>query len=308
MGGTSTIPTTSEETQIPPWLEQQYRQVSGDASRLYRRGVGYNPYPGATHVPMNQTQTRAADQILRLASDPAVADAAVGAGRTAMNRGGMTDDLNEVLGYMRPTARGSMLNKDPYIDRIVSDMARDVEEPLALRYGGMGRFGSPEYHEDVAQEVGSLSTQLRNQAYQAERDRMLQTAGQMADIYGQGLQRSLGWGALAPSIENLRYAGQDRAMAIGDLYQSQLQDQLNANIAQYERAQQAPWERLNAYSSQAFGVPWRSMAGTQDYRSYNPYTSAVMGALGGAVKGSELGPWGTAAGALGGGAGGFFGA
>jgi hypothetical protein len=372
---------TRQNRKPVPYADRHYRRGLKDANRLYKKGVGFNAYPGATYAPLNAQQTRAAGQIENIAGDKRLSNAMTNTALGMIRGDGLSRDVRNNMGplkdiasgklqittggdlqnlansfkgpsyaetYLKDTAEGKFLNANPYIDQVAANVARDISEANALRYQGAGRFGSNDMHEDIAESTGDAVNDLRFSNYTMERNNMMQAPGlmdsgklqyggmrgnalgQLSEVQGanisnragaatgllnqyqQGLDRQLAWGALTPTVDNMRYAGADRLMGVGDMYQANSQGQINANVAQYNTQQQAPWNRLNAYGGFVAGSPANQFGTTSgtttSYVPNNPYMNAFGGAMGGATMGAMTGlPYGAPIGGLLGGAAGYFG-
>jgi hypothetical protein len=159
------------------------------------------------------------------------------------------------------------------------------------------------------QGLQDLAGQIYAPAYENERNRMLQAAqaGQAGQYQGAGmlqsgqennLQRLLS-GANLQSQNNqfntnaqLQAAqmapgasswGANQLMGLGAINQGQNQNELNAMQNYWNQYQQAPWNRLGAYSGQLGGG-----TGGQTSQTTNPGGGGILGGLGGAATGGAL--------------------
>jgi hypothetical protein len=118
----------------------------------------------------------------------------------------------------------------------------------------------------------------------------------MYNTIGQNQYRA---GTLVPGYTDMQYGDIQRLMGVGGMLEDQTQRYMGANQDRWNFGQAAPWNNLNNYSNTIYGLP--GGYGTQSQTQ--PGGSRMSGAMGGAMAGSSLGPWG----ALGGGILGAFG-
>jgi hypothetical protein len=142
------------------------------------------------------------------------------------------------------------------------------------------------YRADVL-NYGSLAGQLAGQQNQQQ----LTAAGMYPSIYGMGQDQ------YAPDFQ---YANWQRGLS---------EDALAADQARFDYLRDAPWSALNQYAG--IVQPGAGLGGSMTQTGpKRPGGSQAAGALGGAMSGaymgSSFGPWGTAIGAILGGAGGYF--
>ncbi len=124
----------------------------------------------------------------------------------------------------------------------------------------------------------------------------------LQDIFHRGNQQALGWGTIAPQINEMRYSDAGKMIDVGAAYRGELQNENQSMIDAWDQAQSAPWDRLSRYGG-AIGGPG-SLGGTQT--TTTPKGSAASGLFGGALAGGGMmansgSPWAMGLGALGGG-------
>ena len=151
---------------------------------------------------------------------------------------------------------------NPFLSPLIADVASSAYTNVAQQFSGAGRTpGSPMSQQQVVSQVGRQALPLAFQAYNAERNRQLQTARAVPSLSAVG--------------QELRGLEQERVMA--------------------------PFENLQRFQSVigpvASGLPSRQA--TQTYEA-NPIGMAAGGALGGAAIGDMFGRAGLGA-AIGGG-------
>ena len=151
---------------------------------------------------------------------------------------------------------------NPFLSPLIADVASSAYTNVAQQFSGAGRTpGSPMSQQQVVSQVGRQALPLAFQAYNAERNRQLQTARAVPSLSAVG--------------QELRGLEQERVMA--------------------------PFENLQRFQSVigpvASGLPSRQA--TQTYEA-NPIGMAAGGALTGAALGDMFGRAGMGA-AIGGG-------
>ena len=151
---------------------------------------------------------------------------------------------------------------NPFLSPLIADVASSAYTNVAQQFSGAGRTpGSPMSQQQVVSQVGRQALPLAFQAYNAERNRQLQTARAVPSLSAVG--------------QELRGLEQERVMA--------------------------PFENLQRFQSVigpvASGLPSRQA--TQTYEA-NPIGMAAGGALAGAALGDMFGRPGVGA-AIGGG-------
>lgn len=110
----------------------------------------------------------------------------------------------------------------------------------------------------------------------------------MSNLYGNIAQNQFRAGSLMPSYQNMQYGNIDQMLRAGGMIEDQAQRYMDANQAQWNFGQQAPWENLNNYANLIYGLP--GGYGTQT--STQPGGSRLSGIAGGALTGLATGnPW-----------------
>ena len=127
--------------------------------------------------------------------------------------------------------------------------------------------------------------------------------GAYGDLYGAQTRQGLGAAALMPQYQGMQYRDLDALLGVGGAQQQQGQAQIDANVARYMFNQNSPYQNLNAYANNIYGLP--GGYGTTTQSETYPRGSALSGILGGASLGSSLaeafpalGPWGLVGGAV----------
>lgn len=238
------------------------------------------------------------------------------------------------------TAQGDFLGSNPYLDDMYQNAASRVQENfmdtvmpgINATFGGAGRTGSNIHQEmalDAADELGEslsgLASDIYAPAYETERDRQLQAAGQLgqfgltgtnlaADFFNQAMNRQLGAGqalgqlalgggdlasglydqistdqfrgaSMVPTLRDMQYGDIQQLMNVGGMTEDQTQRLMDDAFTRFNFQQQAPWDALSNYSNVVYGLP----GGYGTTRNTAGSGSRLAGGAGGAMAGAGLG-------------------
>ncbi|EIM26651.1 hypothetical protein [Microvirga lotononidis] len=321
-GGGNKQPATSTQS---PWdpTQQPLKSIMGTAGNLYNQYKNKStlaPINGYTTDALNQTRALAAQGIPNLDAVYGAQSSLLGNGgmTSGMNQaagilggiassGGMSPDLQEAAGYLKNFASGQY-NEDPRLLSMVNAERDNAMNAMATRMGG-GRYGSAAMGTGFANASAQATDRLMLESNENNRNRQLQSAGILGDmyqgaanrglsaagamgsLYSQGADNMMGAMSMTGALNNLRYDSASRLASVGDYYQQR--DQAN-----YDKK----FDRLAQLSS--FINPIAGMGKTTTATKATP--SAAQGILGGAMAGNTLlGPWGALGGGILGGLGAF---
>jgi len=282
-GNQTTVQRTEPYAPAEPYLQD----ILGEASNIYRSGVGRSFFPGSTVVPFaNQTQEalnlQQAAALEQAQNSPLQAQAAQTFGQFAMSP---------------QSSYAGLTPQADYLSGIRSNITSDVLGDVQSQFGGMGRTGtSPMAQQAVARGVtqgyAPIAAQLASQERGREQSgmesgfgRQLQAAGQLPGIQqGMDMRRQQAIGQLG---------------SVGSAYENLAQRQLQDQIQRFQFGQQSPMNTLQQYagliSPIASGFPTSNQTGP------GTQSGGLSGAFGGAVAGSALPGYGALiGGALGG--------
>ena len=282
-GNQTTVQRTEPYKPAEPYLQD----ILGEASNIYRSGVGRSFFPGSTVVPFaNQTQEalnlQQAAALEQAQNSPLQAQAAQTFGQFAMSP---------------QSSYAGLTPQADYLSGIRSNITSDVLGDVQSQFGGMGRTGtSPMAQQAVARGVtqgyAPIAAQLASQERGREQSgmesgfgRQLQAAGQLPGIQqGMDMRRQQAIGQLG---------------GVGSAYENLAQRQLQDQIQRFQFGQQSPMNTLQQYagliSPIASGFPTSNQTGP------GTQSGGLSGAFGGAVAGSALPGYGALiGGALGG--------
>jgi hypothetical protein len=168
-------------------------------------------------------------------------------------RGAAGSPLNAASGaYLQDVLGGKYLNQQsPGWDAV----QRKTLDAVNSNYAGRGRYGSGYHDAAVGDSIGALAYQ----DYANQMARMDMAAG------------------LAPTIAGQDFVDLNAMLGAGDRYQSQLQDEIDADMQRYQYEQEAPYANLQRYQDFIMG-------------NYGGNTQTI------APRASSTSPWQTAAG------------
>jgi len=316
----------------------KYTGINGyDAENLNRMGLdagatqtavrsnGFVPFTGYEQ----EAQNRAVD-LARSGVDPNLKAAQ----RQLTNNQGISQlkRANPAQSYLNQTARGDYLTPDsnPYLrasieaaqDPVVSRFNEQVLPGISGQFGASGRFGSGAHQaavnrasDDLTRNMANASTQAYANAYGQERGHQ---QGSQAALGQLNLQKNQ---ALAEAVQRNAAISPSLANATRQQHMANLGLLEGVGGAQADKAYQLgnmaqdPYNfrstedrtRLRDYATLIQGTPViPTSTTTNSGGGRNRTAGALGGAATGAYMGSSLGPYGTAAGAVIGGVGGYF--
>lgn len=286
-------PVTQQTTQTrDPWIGAQgaLGQVQGAASNLYNTNTGYAPYSGQTQATLSPQSQTSLDQMYAMTQQgqPSV-DASLGLANQQIGNYGLSPEMQSLYGQIST-------QQNPFLQDILNTSNRRIGDRVNAAMSGAGRYGSGQHTDVMTRALAESADPILAQDY-AQRQQ------QREQILTGGLQRAGQFAQLAPTLEQARYAPQERGFGLGQFLDSRAQAQLNDQIKLYNAQQSWPWEQLARYSGIASGAG--GLGGTQVTTSPLQQPTSLQSALGGAAAGAGIGsifgPAGTAVGGLGGG-------
>lgn len=239
------------------------------ASGLFNGNVGYNPYPNRTVAKRSANTLGAMGQIQGLAGQPiqGLQDANNFAQGMIQNNG-MTGDLNRTAGYLTSFADGSY-QEDPRLQQAMAARETRAANNAASLASGSGRYGSGAMGTTMGNAMADSSNELMLQSNENARNRQLQAAGQLGNLYEGGLGRAAGAAAMLPGLNEMRYDGADRMAGLGAQEDAFQQSLLNSKVDKYNQTQARPWEQLQRFwsypssAAQLGGTQWSIGSGQQ---------------------------------------------
>lgn len=250
---------TSSKSSSTPWKEQQPYLEYGfeQADDMYRNGgLKFTPYKSnwVAHTPQNTRQ---------------------GWQMTA-NRAGNAPIYNPASDQFQQTQNGRFLNKAPqyrgdarggdYYDpgrQNLKPFFNQARKEIDSQFASDGRYGSGLHKTALGEEFGQIAAGFAND----ERDRQFGLLGdernRQTQFNNAERNRQVQSLSYAPALDDMRYAGADRLMNIGQ--QQQLQDQSKID------AKREKWDMRQSMGSDAL----------------SRYMELIMGDYGGNTRGSN---------------------
>lgn len=139
--------------------------------------------------------------------------------------------------YLTGTAQGQYLGGSPYLDDIVAKSSQNVADQTNQMFAAGGRYGSGAHQGSVADAVSSNANNLRNQNYQAERDRQVQAAGTLesAQQGRMGVQNTAAGGVA--NAQNQNISNQMQGTQLGANIANQIAGVQNQNVGNWLQGQ-----------------------------------------------------------------------
>lgn len=295
----------TSSTNSEPWKAAQPSLQLGlnDAQSAYKSGIGSQPFMGSTVVPYAKQTQQGLGQMQAMADTVNKQGTFQNAyNQVAWNaaKGGLNDLQRGAVNRLTPMADGSMLNANPYIDKVIDNSSRDIAGASNLMASAAGRYGSGGHQNVTEKNIGDMSSNLRYQNYGDERTRQMDAIGSLFNA-GQQQQSNINAapGAMANAYGAMMTPSQTM-MDVGSSYEDLFGRQLNDQLRIFNEQQNQPWNQIGRLNAIASGAG--QMGGNSQATAQGP--SRASSALGGALGGySMFGPLG----ALGGGALGLFG-
>lgn len=305
-----------------PWEGQQpyLRDLFRQAQNIYRSGYGQQYYPGqqvAQFSPYTQAglqgmgmfgtqqspQQQAMGQYMMGGMMDPYGQAGLGmdyVGGPVTPGGGFGESTQPGGGSPTPYFSGN-----PHLDAMVNTaigragegIREEVMPGLHATFGGAGRTGGgihQQMSENVARDfgrtAGEMASDMYGRAYETGMDRDLERRRLGANI---GYQAA----SMAPQYQQMQQNQLDQLLRAGALTEDQAQRMIDAERAEFDFYQQAPWQALGQYGNIVQGMPGGYGTTTAPGREQG---SRLSGAIGGAMAGSSFGVPGMILGGLGG--------
>ncbi|HEV8502937.1 MAG TPA: hypothetical protein VGR63_15285 [Casimicrobiaceae bacterium] len=281
--------TVTNKTDVPSWLQDAAISNLGFAQDVAAKP--YEQYTGQQVASITPDQQAAYDWVRKN----------LGAGSNAIGQA-----AQQITGSNLTTTAQSLLNpylgavEDPALAALAKQGARSQND-LASKAAGAGAFGGTRFGvesgvlgSETAAKAGELSANIRSQGWDKAVSTALTQAGEQA--------------SLATQQQTAGLAGASALSTAG--YQQQQNEQANLSAALEDWQNQQNWgqQQLAIREGAVTATPYGgTTTSSQPINKGNPAVSALGGALAGAAAGSAIPGWGTAAGALIGGVGGYLG-
>ena len=282
-GGTTTSTSTSS-----PWAGQQPFLTSGfqRAEDLFQSDQpGYFPY--STVAPFAQETEQALQGQAQRATEGSPLLPAAQAQQLQGIQGGYLPQeggVNPAYDLFGSTARGEMLNANPYRGEMFDALSGRVSQAVSSQFGRAGRQGSGGHAEATARALGDLGAQIDFADYGRERGLQQQAQQAIQGAFGQERGAQQASSMFAPQLAQQDYADIGRLADVGGVRQGQGQAQLSDLVNRWNFAQNQPQNQLNAFMGNVGGGYGGTTSSTVPY-----YSNMGAGILGGAATGAGIG-------------------
>ena len=326
MGGSDTTQTTQSQSvqQLPPWINQAAQQNYGFAQNVAEQPL--QQYQGAMVADVGpQTQQ---------SWNTAATGGGVGQDQYNASQAGLLG----VMGQQPQQVQAGQLSNtnlqpymNPYTNSVINSTIPIMQQQNALNQNQIGNqansanaFGGSRQgiqqgvaQAQGAQNIGQMASQL-NQAnfQQAQQGAQFDITGQnqaalanQAAQQNQGnlnLQAASGLGALGNQAQLSQARNFTEQMTAGQMQQQQAQNQINAQMAKFQNANNYPNQQLSILQSALGMTPYEQGQQSSSTQETQQAANPAQMALGGLSALASLFPGGQMAG-LGAAAGGLFG-
>lgn len=211
-------------------------------------------------------------------------EGAMGQGQFDLTGAGMT--AHGAMAGLRPgqeqlggTAGGQYLGQNPYLDamfnraagRVTDQFQNSVMPGINSIFGAGGRAGSGLHaaemqsaNRNLGDQLGGMAAEMYGGAYNTERDRMVDAAGQLqsgalagmgglGDLYGRVSTDQGQAGALSGQLSGQEWNNIGKAAGVGAAVDQKAQDYIDDDREVYDESQNAAWNALNRYRQATLG-------------------------------------------------------
>ena len=270
-GNNETVQKTEPWAGLQPYLKDAYQ----NAQNLFRSG-GPDFFPNATYVPFSDQSNMGIDLLTNRALQGSQWQPQMGNLATNL----MTQQnpaLQQAQNTLSDTAQGKYLNQNPWLDTMFGTAASKVTDTfnnavmpsLNATFGQAGRTGSGAHAMAAGDASGQLSDSLYRMAndvyggnYQAERDRMVNSASGLTSVSGQNLTNQMAGANLGMGLGELQYSDIGNLMGAGSMIEGKAGEMLGDQMNRFNFYQNRPEQQMNNYVAWLSGIPG-SQFGTQ---------------------------------------------
>lgn len=290
MSGGSKQQTTTQSSE--PWKVAQPALKTGldDAMKLYKSGVGSQPYTGSTVIPFaNQTMKgMGMQENAAISSMPAFQNNFNQVAANASN-GGLNALQMGSVEKLKAMADGSMMNGNPFIDQVISNTASDIGKSSNLMASAAGRYGSGGHQGVINDAVGDVSSRMRMQNYDTERGYMQDAIGSLFNA-GQQQQNNINSnaGALQNAFTGMMTPG-NTLMGIGGMYEDLAGRTKNDELRLFNERQNQGWNQIGRLQGVASGMGTMGNSGQTVAQGPSRMGAGIGGALAGYGMGGPMG-------------------
>ena len=265
-GGGSTTTTQKSEpwSGLQPYLKDAYAQ----ASNLYKSG-GPEFYPNATYVPFSDQSNLGLELLTNRALQGSQFDQPAGWLANTMMLAGNKNTMDAADAF-RGTAQGDYLNANPYLDAMYNQAAGKVTDSfnegvmpaINATFGSAGRTGSGAHAlatgraaGELADTLGTMSSNLYGGNYQSERDRMMSAAGGLGNVAASDAQQRFQAANLGMGLGQQQYQDIGQLLNAGQMIEGKAGEVLGDSMNRFDYYQNRPEQNMNNYMAWLSGIP-----------------------------------------------------
>lgn len=252
MGGSSqeTNQSQNSTTTSEPWgpAVPHIKDIFGDAKKMYDYGVGPQVWSGSTVTPFSAPTQEGLTKGYQMAqSGNPFATAVQDYATSTMQNSGANPFMLEAKTNIDPTAKGDMLNGNPFFQQALDFQSGKIEDRVNSIFSGAGRGLSGSHAKGLASELGglrfgALSDQFNNErAYQMDANKMIAGMGSDAAATSSNLIGN------ATNLDSLRFNDIDRMLKIGGTIEGKQGEVLNEAKSKFDQQNMLPWQHLQLY-------------------------------------------------------------
>ncbi len=257
-------------TNNAPWTGSQpyLRKVMGGAQGAFNRGAGFNAPPFETVAGQSGATTKALAGINQMAKADEANNPLTTSFQTVNNiltgQGGVGAKYNELYDQA----------SNPYFETALKNQVDLTGNDVQRQFSGMGRTGSGADTNVLANQLGKLRTDAMSQNWNQN---IANQRGILSDFTGA---KEWAVGA-APGAYAQKYIPWQIQQGVGAQRDAYNQRALDAKTQAFNTQQQAPWNRLSAFSGLVGGGQLNGASTQTTTQPSNPIGGALGGALGG---------------------------
>lgn len=277
MGGSNKT-TTTQNTVSNPWgpTQDPLKAAIGVAGNLWAQGVGSQVYPGSTVSPLSQPTQQAITQGMQLAQQPnGLTSQAADANSQMIASGGVNPFMQQSYNNWNPSATGSMLNSNPFLNQALDYQSGKVADQINSVFSGAGRSNSGAHAQALAKELAGLRFGAASDNYNFERQMQNNAISGQAGLGQSAFSNQMGAIQQAPTSEASKFDNIDRMLKMGQIIENKQGQVLTENEQKFLQQNNMPWTQLerlvSIISPPASGFASQQGTGTSSQKNpFNP--------------------------------------
>jgi len=297
-GGGSNNSTQTMEQRMNPTAQRLYNQYASRAEQLSNQP--YAPYSGQRFAPFSTDQNNAFN-MARTAAQNGIGD--ISAARGNLNKtlqGGFFNQnfgVNPLLGINNPYLQQAINYAHGDVSREFDNRINPSTDATFARSGAFGgsawRQAQAENERMRAHELGRISSGMRMQDYGTQQQLYENALNRSQHGFESERGRQMQAAAMAPQLSQAEFARAQAQMGFGDVQRQHQQAMLDQMYNDWLEQRQYPERQLGLLGN---GISLGNGSSSSTATGPSQKGSPLAGAVGGALAGSNFGPWGAAIG------------